>query len=128
MNIPQNLKYSKSHEWIKIEGDSATIGITDYAQSQLGDVVFIELPPAGKGLKANEPFGSIESVKSVSDLISPVTAEVLGFNEAVKKAPEIVNTDPYNKGWMIKVKLTAAAEVDGLMTAEQYRQHVTEES
>lgn len=127
MNIPQDLKYSKSHEWVRIEGETATIGITDYAQHQLGDIVFVELPQAGKSVKANENFGSVESVKSVSDLVMPLSGEVAAANEALKKAPETVNADPYGKGWMIKVKMLAPSEADGLMTAEQYRQRVTEE-
>jgi glycine cleavage system H protein len=126
MNIPQDLRYSKSHEWVKVDGETATIGITAYAQDQLGDIVFIELPPVGRDLAASTEFGSIESVKSVSELISPLTGTVTAINEEVVKKPEVINTDPFIKGWMIKIKATVLTELDGLMTAEKYKEFVEE--
>lgn len=126
MNIPQELKYSKTHEWAKVEGDTVTIGITAYAQDQLGDIVFIEVPAAGKDVTANTPFGSIESVKSVSELISPVTGKVTAVNDAVVKKPENINADAYQKGWMIKVKASNLSELDLLMSADKYKEFVEE--
>lgn len=127
MNVPAELKYSKSHEWVKIEGETAIIGITDYAQDQLGDIVFIELAAAGKKTEATKEFGSIESVKSVSELISPLSGDVTAMNDELVKHPEIVNSSPYDKAWMIKVKFTSPAELDGLMTADAYKSFITEE-
>ena len=120
MNIPENLKYSNDHEWIRVEGDEAFIGITDFAQGQLGDIVFVDVDTVGETLEANEVFGSIEAVKTVSDAVIPVGGEILEFNEALNDAPDTVNKDPYGEGWMIKIKMTDPSQVDALLTAEQY--------
>ena len=120
MNTPTTLKYSKDHEWIRVEGDVAFIGITDFAQSQLGDIVFVDVTTEGETLAQNEVFVTIEAVKTVSDAFLPVGGEVLEFNEALNDAPETVNQDPYGEGWMIKVKLTNPAELDSLLSAEEY--------
>lgn len=120
MNVPSNLKYSKDHEWIKVEGDSAVIGITDFAQSQLGDIVFVDVTTQGETLSQNEVFGTIEAVKTVSDAFLPVGGQIVEFNEALNDAPDAVNKDPYGAGWMIKIKLTDAAELDSLLSAEEY--------
>ena len=121
MNLPSDLKYSRSHEWVRVEEDLATIGITDYAQDQLGDVVYIELPDVGRALHQEESFGSVESVKAVSDLIAPVSGEVVEVNEQLVDAPETVNEEPYTAGWMVIVRLEDASEVSELLTAEQYQ-------
>ena len=120
MNIPQDLRYTKEHELVRLEGDTATIGITDYAQGELGDIVFIEVETVDEEVSADEVFGSIEAVKTVSDLFSPLSGEVVEFNEALEDAPESVNNDPYGAGWIIKLKLKDVADVEGLMTAEAY--------
>ena len=120
MNIPQDLRYTKEHEWVRLEGDTATIGITDYAQGELGDIVLIEVETVDEEVSADEVFGSIEAVKTVSDLFSPLSGEVVEFNEALEDAPESVNNDPYGAGWIIKLKLKDVADVEGLMTAEAY--------
>ena len=120
MNFPTNLKYTEDHEWIRVEGDEAYVGITDYAQSELGEIVFVDVNTVGETVGMNEVFGSIEAVKTVSDLNMPVTAEVLEFNEALNDQPELVNNDPYGEGWMIKVKVADAAELDKLMDAAAY--------
>ncbi len=120
MNTPQNLRYSKDHEWVSVDGDIATIGITDFAQSQLGDIVFVDVATVGETLDADEVFGTIEAVKTVSDAFMPVSGEVIEFNEALNDAPETVNKDPYGDGWMIKVKLSNPAEVEDLMDAAAY--------
>ena len=120
MNFPRNLKYTEDHEWIRVEGDEAYVGITDYAQSELGEIVFVDVNTVGETVGMNEVFGSIEAVKTVSDLNMPVTAEVLEFNEALNDQPELVNNDPYGEGWMIKVKVADAAELDKLMDAVAY--------
>ena len=120
MNFPTNLKYTEDHEWIRVEGDEAYVGITDYAQSELGEIVFVDVNTVGETVGMNEVFGSIEAVKTVSDLNMPVTAEVLEFNEALNDQPELVNNDPYGEGWMIKVKVVDAAELDKLMDAAAY--------
>ena len=120
MNFPTNLKYTEDHEWIRVEGDEAYVGITDYAQSELGEIVFVDVNTVGETVGMNEVFGSIEAVKTVSDLNMPVTAEVLEFNEALNDQPELVNNDPYGEGWMIKVKVAYAAELDKLMDAAAY--------
>jgi glycine cleavage system H protein len=127
MNIPADLKYTKSHEWLKMEGDVAVIGITDYAQDQLGDIVFLELAGIGKKVEAGKEFGSIESVKSVSELIAPVSGEVVALNDELVKRPETVNSSPYEKGWMIKVKLSDPKELESLLPSEAYKSFVTEE-
>jgi len=121
MNIPENLKYTKDHEWIKIEGDIATIGITDFAQKELGDIVFIEVETVDETLEIEETFGTIEAVKTVSDLFMPVTGEVIEFNEVLESNPETVNSDPYGDGWIIKIKLTELEQVDNLYDANGYK-------
>mgnify|MGYP001776583395 FL=1 len=120
MNIPANLKYSNDHEWVRVEGNEAYIGITDFAQSQLGDIVFVDVPTVGETLAQNEVFGSIEAVKTVSDAFLPVGGEVLELNEALENDPALVNKDPYGEGWIIKIRMTDAAELDTLLSAEDY--------
>lgn len=122
MNIPDNLKYSEDHEWIKVDGDVITIGVTDFAQGQLGDVVFVEIETVGETLAKGETFGTIEAVKTVSDLFMPVDGEVLEFNSAIEDAPESVNSDPYGDGWMIKVKMSNSAQLNDLMDAAAYKE------
>ena len=121
MNIPVELKYTKDHEWVRIEGDEAVIGITDFAQSELGDIVFIEVETEGESIESEEIFGSVEAVKTVSDLFMPLTGEVLSFNSELEDAPEVVNSDPYGEGWMIRVKISDKSEIDTLLSAEQYK-------
>lgn len=121
MNFPTNVKYTKEHEWIRVEGDEAYVGITDYAQSELGEIVFVDINTEGETLAQNEVFGSVEAVKTVSDLNMPASGEVIEVNEALNDAPEKVNNDPYGEGWMIKIRLTNAAELDTLMDAEAYQ-------
>lgn len=120
MNTPGNLKYTKDHEWVRVEGDVAVIGITDFAQSELGDIVYVEIETVGETFDAEEVFGSVEAVKTVSDLFMPVSGEVLEFNEGLESNPEAVNKDPYGDGWMIKVKMSNPSEIDGLMDAAAY--------
>lgn len=120
MNVPANLKYTKEHEWIHIDGEIATIGITDFAQSELGDIVFVEIETVGETLIKDEVFGSVEAVKTVSDLFMPVSGEILEFNEALEGNPEGVNNDPYGQGWMIKVKVSDLAELNELLDASAY--------
>ena len=120
MNIPQDLRYTKEHEWVRLEGDTATIGITDYAQGELGDIVFIEVETVDEEVAVEEVFGSIEAVKTVSDLFSPLSGIVTEFNESLEDTPEAVNNDPYGTGWIIKMKITDTAEFEELMTAEAY--------
>jgi glycine cleavage system H protein len=120
MNIPQDLRYTKEHEWVRLEGDTATIGITDYAQGELGDIVFIEVETVDEEIAVEEVFGSIEAVKTVSDLFSPLSGIVTEFNESLEDTPEAVNNDPYGTGWIIKMKITDTAEFEELMTAEAY--------
>ncbi|MCQ2325346.1 MAG: glycine cleavage system protein GcvH [Paludibacteraceae bacterium] len=121
MNFPTNVKYTKEHEWIRVEGDEAYVGITDYAQSELGEIVFVDINTEGETLAQDEVFGSVEAVKTVSDLNMPASGEVIEVNEALNDAPEKVNNDPYGEGWMIKIRLTNAAELDTLMDAEAYQ-------
>ena len=121
MNVPTNLKYTSEHEWIRVEGDIAYVGITDYAQAQLGDIVFVDIQTEGETLAAGDVFGTIEVVKTVSDLFLPVAGEVLEQNEALADQPELVNTDPYGKGWLIKIKPAADADYDALLDAEGYK-------
>ena len=121
MNVPAELKYTKEHEWIRVEGEEAYVGITDYAQSQLGDIVFVEVETAGDNLEAGDTFGSIEAVKTVSDLYMPVSGEVLEFNSELEDQPDLVNKDPYGKGWIIKVKIEDEAQLDGLLSADAYK-------
>lgn len=125
--LPEDRKYSKEHEWIQIDGDRGTVGITDYAQSQLGDVVYVELPEVGATVGAMEVFGTIESVKAVSELYSPVKGEVLEVNEKVVESPELVNSDPYGDAWLIVVKVQDASDLDALMTAARYQEYVDAE-
>lgn len=126
MNIPNDLRYSKTDEWVRVEGDIATIGITDYAQSELGDIVYVELPEPGRVLQAEEMFGTVESVKAVADLYAPIAGEVVEANSAVTQRSELLNEDPYGEGWLIKVQLADPSEVDKLLTAEQYAAYVEE--
>jgi glycine cleavage system H protein len=121
MNVPANLKYSKEHEWVRVEGDFAFVGITDFAQSELGDIVFLEIDTIGDTIDADEVFGSIEAVKTVSDLFMPLTAEVVALNEKLEDEPELVNSDPYGDGWLVKVKISNAADLDNLMDAAAYK-------
>jgi len=120
MNIPSALKYTKEHEWLRVEGEVAFVGITDFAQGELGDIVFLEIETCGETLEIEEVFGTIEAVKTVSDLFMPASAEILEINPLLEEHPELVNTDPYGKGWLIKVKLKEVSELDQLLTAEQY--------
>jgi len=120
MNIPSNLKYTKDHEWIRVEGEFAFIGITDFAQGELGDIVYLEIETVGETLAKEEVFGTIEAVKTVSDLFMPVSGEILGMNESLNDAAELVNKDPYEKGWLIRIKISDAAELDELLSADQY--------
>jgi glycine cleavage system H protein len=121
MNIPAELKYTKDHEWVKIEGDIAIVGITEFAQSELGDIVYVEIETVGETLSQEEVFGSIEAVKTVSDLFMPVGGEILEFNEALEANPELVNSDPYGEGWMVKVKMEDASQYDNLLDATAYQ-------
>ena len=121
MNFPTNVKYTSEHEWIRVEGDMAYVGITDYAQEQLGDIVFVDIPTVGETLEANEVFGTIEVVKTISDIFLPVAGEVLEQNEALEENPELVNKDPYGEGWLIKIKPTNLADIDDLLDAEGYK-------
>ena len=120
MNIPANLKYSNDHEWVRVEGNEAFVGITDFAQGQLGDIVFVDVPTVGESLGQNEVFGSIEAVKTVSDAFLPVSGEILEFNEALENDPALVNKAPYGEGWIIKVNMANPAEVDTLLSADDY--------
>ncbi|MCB2197060.1 MAG: glycine cleavage system protein GcvH [Bacteroidetes bacterium] len=121
MNIPENLKYTKDHEWIRVEGEEAYVGITDYAQGELGDIVFLEIETEGEELAKEEVFGTIEAVKTVSDMFMPVSGEVLEVNEKLEETPEVVNKDPYGDGWLIKIKLTETSELDDLLDAAAYK-------
>ncbi|MDF2381580.1 glycine cleavage system protein GcvH [Nostoc ellipsosporum NOK] len=120
MSYPDNLRYTKDHEWIKLEGDIATIGITDFAQKELGDIVFVEVETIGKSLQANDVFGTVEAVKTVSDLFLPVSGTITELNPELANAPELVNTDPYGQGWMIKMKVDNPSDVDALLDAAGY--------
>lgn len=122
MNIPDNLKYTADHEWIKIEGDTAIVGITDFAQGELGDIVYVEIESEGETIEKGELFGTIEAVKTVSDLFMPISGEVMVFNEDLEDEPEVVNSDPYESGWMIKIKIDDAAQIDDLLNAEAYKE------
>ncbi len=124
MNFPENLKYTKDHEWILVEGDEAKIGITEFAQGELGDIVFVDISSEGETLNSEEVFGSVEAVKTVSELYMPVSGEILEVNAELENAPETVNSDPYGQGWMVRVKLSDASQVDGLMSASEYREMV----
>lgn len=122
MNTPSELKYTKDHEWVKLEGNVATVGITDFAQSELGDIVFVDVDTVDDDLNAGEVFGSVEAVKTVSDLYLPVSGKVIEFNEELEGEPELVNKDPYGKGWIVKVELSEGADQSELLTAEQYQE------
>ncbi|AEP11390.1 glycine cleavage system protein GcvH [Chloracidobacterium thermophilum] len=125
-NYPDDLQYTKDHEWIRITGDTGRVGITFYAQDSLGDVVYVDLPKVGTTVKANEPFGSVESVKAVSELFSPVSGEVIEVNTKLADAPELVNTSPYDEGWMIVIRLSNPGEVDALLSAAEYEDFINE--
>lgn len=124
MNIPSDLKYTKDHEWIKLDGDIATVGITDFAQSELGDIVYVEVESLDETLDKDAVFGTVEAVKTVSDLFLPLSGEIIEFNEALEDAPEKVNSDPYGEGWMVKIKVSDMSEVDSLLSAEAYKEVV----
>lgn len=126
MNTPKELRYSEEHEWVKTEGNLVRVGITDFAQSELGDIVFVELPEVGATVQADEPFGSVESVKTVSELYAPISGKVVEVNEDLNDNPEFVNESPYEKAWMIVIELSDAGEVDKLMSAEEYENMVNE--
>jgi len=121
MNIPESLKYTKDHEWVKVDGNVATIGVTEFAQGELGDIVFVEIETEGEDLGQNDVFGTIEAVKTVSDLFMPVSGTISEVNAGLEDAPETVNSDPYGEGWMIKVEMSDTAEVDGLLSADEYK-------
>ena len=120
MNFPENLYYTKDHEWVRVEGDTAFIGITDFAQSELGDIVYVDIPSQGNNVAQNEVFGTVQVVKTVSDLFMPLSGEVLEVNPKLDGAPELVNSDPYGDGWMIKISISNASEVDGLLKSDAY--------
>ena len=120
MNVPRDLRYTKEHEWIRVEGSEAVVGVTDYAQGELGDVIFVELPAPGSKIAQMKPFGTIDAVKTVSDLFAPVTGEILAVNGALKDDPALVNRSPYKDGWMVRIRLESPAEVNALLTAEDY--------
>jgi glycine cleavage system H protein len=122
MNIPADLKYTKDHEWVKIEGNQATIGVTDFAQSELGDIVYVDISSVGQQINQHDVFGTVEAVKTVSDLYMPVSGKVTEFNKSLESAPEKVNSDPYGEGWMVKVSITNPGEAAGLLTAAQYKE------
>jgi glycine cleavage system H protein len=121
MNIPSNLKYTKDHEWVSIEGDIATVGITDFAQKELGDIVYVEVETLDQTLSKDEVFGTVEAVKTVSDLFIPLSGEVIEFNDSLESTPEVVNSDPYGKGWMVKVRFSNASEINELLSEEAYK-------
>ncbi len=121
MNIPQELKYTKDHEWVKIDGDVATVGVTDFAQGELGDIVYVEVETLGETLERDEVFGTVEAVKTVSDLFLPLAGEILEFNESLENTPEKVNSDPYGEGWMIKLKISDQSQMSNLLSPEEYK-------
>lgn len=121
MNIPSNLKYTKDHEWVKLDGDVATVGVTDFAQGELGDIVYVEVETVDETMEAEAIFGSVEAVKTVSDLFLPVSGEIIEFNSALEDEPEKVNSDPYGEGWMIKIKCSDLSQMDGLLSADDYK-------
>lgn len=124
MNVPRELRYTKEHEWIRVEGGEAVVGVTDYAQGELGDVIFVELPAPGKTLEQMKTFGTIDAVKTVSDLFAPVSGEITAVNESLKDDPALVNKEPYAGGWMVRIRLKDLKELDGLLTAEDYEKHL----
>lgn len=121
MNVPENLLYTKDHEWLRVEGNFGYIGVTDFAQGELGDVVFVEIETVGETLMKEDVFGTIEAVKTVSDMFMPVSGEILELNSAIEDSPEVVNKDPYGKGWMVKIKITNPSEVNDLLSADKYK-------
>jgi glycine cleavage system H protein len=121
MNFPEELKYTKDHEWVKVNGDQATIGITDFAQGELGDIVYVDIDTIGETIEHEQVFGTVEAVKTVSDLFMPVTGEILEFNKALEKQPELVNKDPYGEGWMVKVRITDSSQLSQLLSADDYK-------
>lgn len=125
MKTPSNLKYTNDHEWIKVDGNVATVGITDFAQGELGDIVYVEVETVGEQLEGNEVFGSVEAVKTVSDLFLPVDGEILEFNDAVNDSPELINEDPYGKGWIVKIKIKNPSQLEDLLSAEEYNELVS---
>lgn len=127
-NTPEELSYTKDHEWVRVKADIATIGITDHAQSQLGDVVYVELPKVGEKFESGDPFGSVESVKAVSEIYMPLGGEVTEVNAALADSPELVNEDPYGKGWMIELRIADSSEIDGLLSAAEYEDYLKEEA
>lgn len=127
-NTPEDLNYTKDHEWVRVKGSDATVGITDHAQNQLGDVVYVELPKAGDKFEASEPFGSVESVKAVSEIYMPVSGSVIEVNDSLNDAPELVNEDPYGEGWMIRIRIDNPAQVDALLTSIEYEDYIKEEA
>ena len=122
MTIPANLKYTKDHEWVSLDGDIATVGITHFAQKELGDIVYVEVETLDQTLEKDEVFGTVEAVKTVSDLFLPLSGEIIEFNEALESNPEIVNSDPYGEGWMIKIKISNSGEIDSLLSSESYKE------
>ena len=124
MNVPEELKYTKDHEWVRVEGESIVVGVTDFAQKELGDIVYVDVDTEGDTIGKEEVFGSVEAVKTVSDLMMPVSGEIVAFNEALEDEPELVNTDPYGDGWMIKVLVSDFTELDSLLSADQYKELV----
>ena len=124
MNVPNELKYTKDHEWVRVEGESIVVGVTDFAQKELGDIVYVDVDTEGDTIEIEEVFGSVEAVKTVSDLMMPVSGEIVAFNEALEDEPELVNTDPYGDGWMIKVLVSDFTELDSLLSADQYKELV----
>ncbi|HTK38355.1 MAG TPA: glycine cleavage system protein GcvH [Pyrinomonadaceae bacterium] len=124
-NIPENLRYSKDHEWIKVESDEATIGITDWAQNSLGDVVYVDMPRVGDSFGTHEAFGSVESVKAVSEIFTPVAGKVTAVNDGLNDTPEVVNSDPYGDGWMVKIKMDNPGEADAMLSAEEYDEYLS---
>jgi len=124
MNIPQSLKYTKEHEWVREDGDTVTVGITDHAQGELGDIIFVEFPEIGQKIQRDEPCGTIEAVKTVADLFAPISGTVTEINETLDDSPESVNQDPYGDGWMVKVSVSEAGELDNLMSADQYQEMI----
>ena len=125
MNVPKNLKYTRDHEWVEISGNKATVGITDFAQSELGDIVFLEVETVGEQLNQEDVFGTVEAVKTVSDLFLPLTSEIIEFNEDLEQNPELVNEDPYGKGWIIKIIFNNQSEIDGLLSSDEYKKLIT---
>ena len=122
MNVPENLKYTKDHEWVRVEGESVVVGITDFAQKELGDIVYVDVDTEGDNIEKEEVFGSVEAVKTVSDLMMPISGEIVALNEVLEDEPELVNSDPYGDGWMIKVLISDFTELDSLLTASQYKE------